>query len=81
MGKSKKDKVKFYVSHMTTSFTLKQLFYRLTGKRGGARFHHGVLNVSESTVRRALDEMVEDGRLDAWYPVGHCYDECMYKNK
>lgn len=77
-GQSKKDKVKDIALDMESSFTLRQLLFFITGSRAGARWQHAKFEVSLSTVRRAVEELVEQGKLRPWYIYGHAFDECWY---
>jgi len=77
---TKKDFVKDYVFKLEHRIvTVNFIHQTLTGVRGGVRWHKEVLNVSRSTVKRALDELAQEGAVEAYYYYGHCYDELKYK--
>lgn len=76
---SKKEAVKKFALSQNDAYTVSELYFRLTGSRAGARWRTPVHQASESTVRRALNELVKEGRLRAWYPIGHCFDSCRYE--
>lgn len=77
---TKKQFVKQYVMKLEHRIvTVNFIHHTLTGVRGGVRWHNEVLNVSRSTVKRALDELVQEGAVESYYYVGHCYDELKYK--
>lgn len=79
MRQTKKDKVKLMIGTQTGEFTFHEIYAWLTGVRAGMRWRTPIHQASESTVRRAINEMVESGELKAWYRIGHCFDECRYK--
>lgn len=77
----KKELTKAVAKRETKPFTINSLLFKITGSRAGARWHQPMFVVSKSTVRRALNELVESGELRAWYRIGHCFDECLYEVK
>jgi hypothetical protein len=75
----KKQAVKDEIMKSDDDNTINDWHYHFTGIRGGARWHKTVLEVSVGTIRRALDELVRDGKLERYMKYGHCYDEWRYR--
>lgn len=76
----KRDKVKeIILSWEHRVYTVNYAHYMITGRDGGARWHKPLLECSKSTVRRALDELERDGKLESYYHIGHCYDPIRWR--
>lgn len=78
---NKKEQVKQFAAIEKKTWTVNSLHFALTGVKSGAIWHNPLLDVSKSTVRRALDEMLTDGTVTGFYPIGHCFDEYCYRVK
>lgn len=59
--------------------TVNQWLFAITGTDGIARWHKPIMEVSHSTIRRALDELASEGKLTKFMLYGHCFDEWRYK--
>jgi hypothetical protein len=58
--------------------TVKYLHFHITGRTPGIIWHKPIMDVSKSTVRRALKELVETEGWFAFYEFGHCYDQELF---
>lgn len=77
---SKKAKIKkLVVEQMRGVFTVKQIYFWVTGSRAGGKWMKPLVECSVSTVRQALNELVDSGEVESFYLYGHCYDECRYR--
>lgn len=75
---SKKQQVKDIAMNLQRAMTLNDWEEHLSGARWGSRFKTKVMDVSRSTIRRALDELVEEGLYKKYMRYGHCYDQWRY---
>jgi hypothetical protein len=77
---TKKELIKLYVERRDFKvYSVNDLHFELTGGDGAAIWHEPILNVSKSTVRRALEDLVLDGKMKSYMLFGHCYDETLYE--
>lgn len=60
-------------------YTVNYAHRMITGSDGAIRYHDPVVECSKSTVRRALEELVSEGKFESYYHIGHCYDPCRFK--
>lgn len=78
--KKKTTQVKEYVQKLENETVHVNLIYWvLTGCHMGAIWHKPIMDVSKSTIRRALNELVEAGHYESYYAIGHCYDIKLYR--
>jgi hypothetical protein len=59
--------------------SINSLHFHITGSEGGAIWHEPLMNVSKSTVRRVLKDLVKNEGWFAFYVHGHCYDEKLFR--
>lgn len=77
--KSKNQKIKELIRlKKGVTHTVNSLHFKLTGVKFGMQWHDQIMDVSKSTIRRTLDEMIRDKEIHAFYEYGHCYDEVQY---
>lgn len=80
MRKYKLRKVIEFISKQgITQTSVNSLHFRITGVKNGIRWHSENFSVSKSTVRRALEELINTGKASSWYRYGHCYDYVRYE--
>lgn len=75
---SKKQQVKDVAMSLQETMTLNDWQYYFSGARWGSRTKPKVMEVSRATIRRALDELVDEGLYKKYMWYGHCYDQWRY---
>lgn len=82
MMNSKMNQIKEWLSAYGTEqqyWTVNSLHRKLTGVESGVRWHKAIINCSHSTVRRALESIVnESNDWHSHFPYGDAYDEKRY---
>lgn len=78
---SKKERCKELILQMEGVLTREYVHFLITKLTWGASWGKPIVDVSVSTVIRALDELAEDGKLNKYMKYGHCYDYWRYKVK
>lgn len=60
-------------------YTINYAHRMITGSDGAMRYHAPLVECSKSTIRRAFDELVCDGKFESYYHIGHCYDPVRFR--
>jgi len=73
---SKKNFVKEYIIDNPRIWTMNGLHRTFNGKdvRGAWQYHTAILDVSMTTIRKAVQELQKENRVELYYRYGDCYD-------
>lgn len=76
---SKKQSVKEVILKMEGVITRENALRSVTNRGWGARWGEPLVDCSQGTVTRALEELVQEGKLEKYMKYGHCYDYWRYR--